>query len=280
MAGTVGARLSLVALVAAAALHAAPGAAAQAPVRLAKCDEAPGGRCGTVRVPLDRANPSRGTIPIFFEYYRHRARGPARSAILATLGGPGASITQDPFVSDFYRETFRPLLRRRDLILLDQRGVGRSRAIRCDALQRGPDDILGAVTACAGRLGSAAGLYGSTDVARDIEAVRRALGVRRLDFYGGSYSAMDIQAYALRYPGRLRSAVLDSPNTSLGPHDFDVTTVGAINRAVRLVCSRSPTCAADHADALESVAQLAARLRAQPLEGVGRDATGKSTRSA
>ena len=245
-------------------------------VHLAKCDEAPGGRCGTIKVPLDRAHPAGKKTRIFFEYYRHRGRGPTSTALLATLGGPGASVTQDPFVSDGYLEKFRPLLRRRDLILLDQRGVGRSRAIRCKQLQEGPDDIIAAVTACAGRLGSRADLYGSGAVARDIDAVRRALGIRRLDFYGGSYSAMDIQAYALRFPRHLRSAVLDSPNTAVGPHDFDVTTVGAIQRSVRLVCARSRTCSAERQNADSSVAWLAARLRSQPVEGVGYDADGKA----
>jgi pimeloyl-ACP methyl ester carboxylesterase len=270
------AHVGLSASAAQASARAKPASAAARRLRLLKCDEAPGGRCGTVRVALDRADPSRGTIPIFFEYYRHRGRRPTKTAILATLGGPGASVTQDPFVSDAYREMFGPLLKRRDLILVDQRGVGRSRAIKCRQLQKGPDNLFDAVAACAGQLGSAAGLYGSTDVALDIDAVRRALRIKKLDFYGGSYSAMDIQAYALRFPKHLRSAVLDSPNTAVGPHDFDVTTVEAVNRTVRLICARSRMCAAERNDALLSVAGLAARLRSQPVVGVGRDAVGKA----
>ena len=49
--------------------------------------EAAGALCGYVKVPLDRANPGRGKIRIYFELYPHSAEGPAQSAITGTLGG-------------------------------------------------------------------------------------------------------------------------------------------------------------------------------------------------
>ena len=103
-------------------------------------EAAPDGRCGRVRVPLDRAHPSRGSIPIFFEYFRHRAPGPTKRAILTTEGGPGGSITQGSSVGPLFLDAFGPLLRTRDLILLDQRGAGapeRSTASRCSTTSTG-----------------------------------------------------------------------------------------------------------------------------------------------
>jgi pimeloyl-ACP methyl ester carboxylesterase len=261
----------------------APGpAAAETPpsgARLFPCDEAPDGRCGIVRVPLDRADPSRGTVPIFFEYYRHRDPGPTNEAVLATLGGPGSSVTQlfGGGVSDFFsRDLFDPLLDTHDLILLDQRGVGRSDAIDCEQVQNGSEHIYRDVRACGRQLGFAAPLYGSDDVARDIEAVRAALGIDKLDFYGGSYAAVDIQAYAVRFPGHLRSAVLDSPGTTLRDDDFDFLGLQANKRSIRLICERSPSCSAERLDALQSLAWLARRLRRHPLEGVGYDTAGNT----
>ena len=250
-------------------MAAAPGA------QLEPCEEAaPDGLCGTVAVPLDRADPSRGTVPIFFLYFRHRDPGPASEAILVTGGGPGFSITSIPGIVGYHRDVFDSLLDTRDLIFLDQRGVGRSDAIDCPQIQHGSDDPFRDIAACAGQLGTAASLYSTADVALDIDAVREALGIETLDFYGGSYAGMDIQAYAVRFPDRLRSAVLDSPVT-LSPYDFDAPTVNAINRAVRLICARSQTCRADHGNALDDVAWLARRLRDRPLEGVGPDAAGE-----
>jgi pimeloyl-ACP methyl ester carboxylesterase len=242
---------------------------------LVPCDEAgPDGRCGTVEVPLDRADPSRGTVPIFFLHFPHRDPGPASEAILVTGGGPGFSITSIPGVVDYHRQVFDSLLDTRDLIFLDQRGVGGSDAIDCPQVQHGSDDPFRDIAACGAQLGSAASLYSTADVAQDIDAVRAALGIDKLDFYGGSYAGVDIQAYASRFPQHLRSAVLDSP-VVLGPYDFDVPTVRAVNRTVRLICARSRTCRADHDNALDEVAWLARRLREQPLEGTGFDAVGE-----
>ena len=36
-----------------------------------------------------------------------------------------------------------------------------------------------------------------------------ALGIGRVDLYGDSYGSYAAQAFALRYPGRLRTLVLD-----------------------------------------------------------------------
>ena len=252
------------------------GNVAAAAVDLTPCDEHPDRLCGEVDVPLDRANPAGGTIPIHFEVYPHTAPGPTDRAIFVTEGGPGSSITRNPFFGDFLRGLFDPLMEHRDLVLIDQRGVGLSQAIDCQPLQNLTDDTLiyDAVAACGAQLGDTAALYGSVDVAKDIEAVREALGIEHLDLYGGSYAAQDFQAYSVRFPDHIRSIVLDSPFTSLGYDTFFETTAEAAVRTIRLICKRSETCSADHRDAVDELEWLAKRLRKRPIDGVGFDADG------
>jgi len=293
---TAAARLPAAAPVAAILQHLGTGAAPSATPRsgaptppsaaartvLFPCKKAPpGGLCGRVRVPLDRSDPSRGTVPIFFEYFLHRDPGPAHEAILVTEGGPGASVTNDPFLPGFYRGLFDPLMADRDLILLDQRGVGSSRAIDCPEVQHGTDQIYRGVRECGRQLGFAAQLYGSGDVALDLEAARRALGIAKLDLYGGSYAGQDVQSYAARFPSHVRSAVLDSPFSTLlfaAPgSEFDnfATDVSrALPNVADLLCARSENCAADRANAHHELAWLARRLRRHPVNGVGYDAEG------
>src|SRR5688572_19401394 len=55
--------------------------AARGGVDLEPCDEAPGGACGRVLVPLDRSNPQSEEISLFFEYYEHTGPGPTDEAI-------------------------------------------------------------------------------------------------------------------------------------------------------------------------------------------------------
>ena len=79
------------------------------------------------------------------------------------------------------------LRERRDVVLIDYRGTGLSDAIDCESLQNGSlDDLYANVAECGGQLGSRSDLYGSDDVAADIEAVRAALGLRRFDYFGFS----------------------------------------------------------------------------------------------
>src|SRR5690606_18934434 len=49
----------------------------------------------------------------------------------------------------------------------------------------------------------------SADHARDMEAIRKALGADKLNFYGASYAGFYGQAYARLFPDRVRTMVLD-----------------------------------------------------------------------
>lgn len=226
----------------------------------------PHARCGTVNVPLDSAHPAAGTLPIAFELYRHtRTTQPAHGTIVPSIGGPGIS---DTAVNRLFLRLFRPLLDRWDLLLIDHRGIGRSAAINCPAIQHLKGDFLSGVRACGTKLGAAADRYGSGDVADDVDTVRAALGIDKIDYVGSSYGAVDVGAYALRHPDHLRSAVLDSPWIS-----SDDTFVSFLPpwaaKVEALVCRRSPSCAAANPDPAGTLAWLAQDLRAHPFNGTG-----------
>ena len=87
------------------------------------------------------------------------------------------------------------MLDKRDLLLIDLRGTGRSAAIDCPDLQHGVGD-WDAPRSCGEQLGASASLYGSADRAEDIEDVRAALGIPKLDYYGLSSGGLQVQAYA------------------------------------------------------------------------------------
>ena len=187
---------------------AAPAAAA---VRLAPCTDTPdgpGALCGSIRVPLDRTNPALGKITVGFELYRRRDRTrPRIGTIVSVEGGPGYSTTSGRALR---LSSHGPLLGRRDLLLVDVRGVGRSSPINCRRLQGYRGDYIRAGGACGRQLGAAAHLYGSGPAADDIAAVLDALGVSKIDLYGDSYGTFLAQTFAVRHPDRVRSVVLDA----------------------------------------------------------------------
>ncbi|MDQ3105621.1 MAG: alpha/beta fold hydrolase, partial [Actinomycetota bacterium] len=100
--------------------------------------------------------------------------------IVAVEGGPGYSTTGS---RTYYRDLFEPLLDRRRLLLVDNRGTGRSEPIDCPQLQAYRGSYITAVARCGRQLGSASDLYGTAFAARDLVAVLDRLGIERVDLY-------------------------------------------------------------------------------------------------
>ncbi|QRP47629.1 alpha/beta hydrolase [Amycolatopsis sp. FDAARGOS 1241] len=203
-----------------AALLAAPAGAAG--IDWKPCPNATGVDCGTVTVPIDWANPSGGTIRLALA--RRKATDPAHriGSVLMDPGGPGGEGAAE--VQDGW--SLSPAITARfDTVGFDPRGVGRSNPVRCglDAvtapehqLPRAPREFreLAArnralADSCAKSTGPLADHVDTASVARDIDAIRAALGESRLTYYGTSYGTLMGQEYAERYPDRVRAVVLD-----------------------------------------------------------------------
>lgn len=245
------------ALAIAAAVVAVTAAPASAQVRFAACGSL---ECARVAVPLDRSGAVPGTLPI--AVYRARARTqPARGVLLGLPGGPG----------DAGRAYFLPRLRAfdavratHDLVFIDPRGTGGSRALECED-----------AASCAEELGPASGLYTSRDVADDVEAVRAALGVERIALYGISYGTWLAQTYARRHPDRVGALVLDGPVAMSAQDDpFRLKVFGALARGARAVCARD-ACRGITAHPSRDVAAVLRRWGRRGPGGTLVDATGR-----
>lgn len=217
----------------------APAASAPAPAAraaraasssgLTPCDDDPQFLCTTVPVPLDRRHPDGRMVNLHVEVFPHT--GPrSEGAVFVTCGGPGCSITAGPKYG-FAFFVLPELAQTRDLVFVDQRGVGLSDVIDCPALQAGaPFSLYEDSAACHDQLGDAADLYSTTDVADDLEDVRRALGYRKIDVFGGSYAGPDMMTYAVRHTKRVRSVVLASPAVVVDTDPFYAYAPEAIDR--------------------------------------------------
>jgi pimeloyl-ACP methyl ester carboxylesterase len=127
-------------------------------------------RCGTIRVPLDRANPSVGTTQVAFALLPRRdASRPSLGTLVPNPGGPGVSVIGSSEAQ--YARSLAPLLDRRDLLLVDPRGTGRSDAIACKTLGGSAlafstgEQAVARIGACGRELGARVGSYGSAAVA-------------------------------------------------------------------------------------------------------------------
>jgi pimeloyl-ACP methyl ester carboxylesterase len=181
-------------------------------------------RCGTLAVPEDPAQPDGPTIDVFVARIGALSAEPRPDPLLLIAGGPGQSTV------DFYlqlRGAFEAARRDRDIVLVDQRGTGRSAAgFACTV----PDDLAldtaGAevltriVDECRGALEHEPRFYTTSVAVQDLERVRAALGIEQWNVYGISYGTRVAQHYLRRFPDRVRAAVLDGvvpAELALGP---------------------------------------------------------------
>lgn len=108
-----------------------------AEARLRPCADDPTFFCGTLPVPLDRRNPDGRMVDLHVEVFPHT--GPQRKAdgaVFITCGGPGCAISAGlKYGYAFF--VLPEVAQARDLVFVDQRGVGLSDAIDCPALQAG-----------------------------------------------------------------------------------------------------------------------------------------------
>jgi pimeloyl-ACP methyl ester carboxylesterase len=277
--------LHRLASVAAAAACALPTAAQAAPaVATAPCPELqPDARCGHVDVPLDRSSPGGEQIPIGFVVLPRTAPAkPALEPVFVILGGPGEAASGATGIA---ARNFAGVRDRRDVVLVDYRGEGRSAAIDCPWVQHQETDsmeeVIDAAGACGAQLGGASDRYGAADVADDVDAVRAALGFARINLYGVSYGTVHVQAFALRHGEHLRAMILNgavSPRDVAGSWMLGISNANAVAANVAIVCLRSPSCSRANHRPARTFAALAKRLRRHPVDGVAPDASGTPRR--
>jgi pimeloyl-ACP methyl ester carboxylesterase len=228
--------------------------------------------CGRISVPLDRLQSSDGRLPIHYVLIPRRDTSkPLLGTIVAVEGGPGYATTES---RAYYREMFGPLLDQRRLLLVDQRGTGRSGAINCPWLQSYKGNRIKAVGACGSKLGAAADDYGSAIAADDLAAVLDRLDVKKIDLYGDSYGTFFSQTFAARYPERVRTLTLDAAYFVGGTNPWYPDTNRALRRAFAFACQRSPSCADRPGSAMQRMRALAALVRRHPIRGVASNSYG------
>jgi pimeloyl-ACP methyl ester carboxylesterase len=205
-------------------------------------------RCGIVTVPEDPSHPEGAAISLRVAVVPALNRRAAAAPLFVLAGGPGQSAT-DLYAS--YAGAFARANRNHDIVLLDQRGTGRSAPLQCpypDDWRSAPDELpllRQATLACLEKLGPRVRFYTSSVAVADLDTVRAALGYARIDLYGSSYGTRVAQLYMRRHPQSTHAVVLDGvtyPEQAIGP---DTPSDG--ERALDLIvarCERSPDCVA------------------------------------
>ncbi|WP_344942210.1 alpha/beta fold hydrolase [Sphaerisporangium flaviroseum] len=181
-----------------------------------------GMECADLKVPVDWQKT--GGREITLKLGRLKATGASEGSVLVAYGGPGGPGIAITRSGDWWDK----LRRRMDIVTWDTRGYGEqfgglSTGLPCtwtriplpdfpgdDAdFGRLSDTNRGYAEACRNKDPEFFANMSSADNAKDMEAIRKALGGAKLNFYGASYAGFYGQAYARLFPGQVRTMVLD-----------------------------------------------------------------------
>jgi len=180
---------------------------------------------GHLEVPLDYSDPSKGTVDLFVA--RHVAKASKRiGSLLVNPGGPGFGGSD--FAIQAEKVYSKALLDRFDIIGWDPRGTGLTTpAIDCtedydhffgtqditpdDDAERAAGVALAQEFAddCIAADGDVLPYIGTNNTARDMNAIRAALGEAKISYFGFSYGSELGATWATMFPDTVRAAVLD-----------------------------------------------------------------------
>ncbi len=166
-------------------------------------------RCIRLTVPLDH-HAAGATLNLHVTVAPALRESARRDPLFLLAGGPGEAGSD---LVPFLNTTFRKVRATRDIVLIDQRGTGLSGKLDCkpgkNAETATEEEMLAETRACIKGLNTRFNLYTTEQAARDIEAVRGALGYGRINLWGGSYGSRLAQVYARLFPASVRTLILD-----------------------------------------------------------------------
>lgn len=228
-------------------------------------------QCGELAVPEDRSKPDGRRIRLFVARVPALNRETRSEPLVLIAGGPGMG-TADFFTN--VSAAFKQANREHDIVLVDQRGTGRSAALRCadadeQTLQVDLPKVLQTLRNCREQLAKTADLahYTTSVAVADLDAVRTALGYARVSLYGSSYGTRVAQHYARRYPSATRALILDgvvAPQTVLGPA-MALDAQAALDRILAR-CREDQACQARFGDPAADYQALRTRLSREAVQ--------------
>ena len=193
--------------------------------------------CGTFAVALDPDNAAAGSVELFVAVVAALSEDVAADPLVVIAGGPGDAATR------FYvgvARAFAQIHRSRDIVLVDQRGTGRSEPLHCEKIRKlEPLAAIGAdvdmavdmAVDCLTELQEDPRFFTTSFAVGDLDRVREALGYEQINLYGIKYGSRIAQHYLRRFPERTRSVVLDGvvpAVVALGP-DTAIAGQAALN---------------------------------------------------
>jgi pimeloyl-ACP methyl ester carboxylesterase len=252
----------------------APDPAPTALDRLHQCTSAEGptdAYCGTYKVFENRQTRQGRTIDLAIVVLPGLSPDGKPDPLFFLAGGPGQGAAR---MARGLRDIFRRIQNERDIVLVDQRGTGKSNGLDCtsedDRLQAiNEEDIyaLERLKKCLAGYDADVTLYTTSIAMDDLDEVRAYLGYDTINVYGGSYGTRAGLVYLRQHGDRVRSIILDgvAPPDMRLPMYFARDAQRALDKLVE-DCAADSACSAKYPQLGDRVRALFAKLEKAPAQ--------------
>jgi len=225
-------------------------------------------QCGTYEVFEDRAAKSGRKLSLRVVVVPALASQPEAEPLVLLAGGPGQAATRVQVLAAVER-----IRRKRDILLVDQRGTGDSSPLECEPppLEAGLaahfDDqgFVERMHKCREGWKADVRHYTTPIAMDDLDEVRAALGYEKLNLWGVSYGTRAALVYVRQHPERVRTVILDGV-APMGLY-LPLNAPRDGQRALELLlahCEKDATCEKAYPDLRPRTEALLARLQAGP----------------
>lgn len=245
----------------------------------------PGVECSTLTVPFDYSKPSGPSFRVPVIRIPSKSKNP--KLLLTNPGGPGISGVIDLRTEREYFEKFSDDY---TVVSFDPRGIGASvPAIQClddqqrqaifnqpsaptsgADMKRAKELAIGIGDSCKRQFGDVLAYVGTTDVARDMDEIRKSMGFDQINYLGFSYGTFLGAIYADMFPKQTDRVVLDSVmDPKLDYQEVRHGQAEGMQLSITAFvddCLRRPDCplSGPSDQALQQISQLIDTLDAQP----------------
>jgi pimeloyl-ACP methyl ester carboxylesterase len=227
--------------------------------------------CGTFTVFEDRAAGKGRTIDLNIVVLPALAADSKPDPLFFLAGGPGQGAAK---MARGLRQLFRRVQTTRDIVLVDQRGTGKSNPMDCPSddeslKQLNETDEVGLerIKTCLASINPSADprFYTTTIAMDDLDDVRGYLGYDQINVYGGSYGTRAALVYLRQHEPRVRTVVLDgvAPTDMRLPLFFARDAQRSLDHLVA-DCAADAVCSKKFPDFGARIVALFARLSKTP----------------
>lgn len=217
--------------------------------------------CGTLAVAENRNNPSR-MIDLNLAIVRTKSTEKKPDPVIMLSGGPGQAAVET-YVQ--LHSAFKKVLKDRDVVLVDQRGTGKSNKIACnfdESFYTEDESIaFAALQKCVSELDADTRFYTTPESMKDLEEVRKALNIEKWNLVGISYGTRKALTYMKMFPDSIRSVVLDGvvPQQEPLAQNHEKNLVEALQKQFKY-CEADETCKQTFGDVESQLWTLLAKL--------------------